>query len=150
MILLSRKPRTEALSAAVFGFPIQGEASSGVASTIAADSATSQSAAPGATVSLPPTVLVTDAGGNPVAGVSVTFAVTGGGGSATGTSQTTAGDGTATVTSWTLGAVAGLNTMTATSGTLTGSPVTFNATGTTATGYVFPSRPVWRFTHGGN
>ena len=37
--------------------------------------------------------------------------------------------GIATVGSWTLGAAAGANTLTATSAGLTGSPVTFTATG---------------------
>lgn len=123
--------------------------STGAAAIIAAQSATSQQAAPGATVSQPPVVIVTDSGGNPVSGVSVTFAVTGGGGSGTGLSQTSGADGTAKVTSWTLGAVAGLNTMTATSAGLTGSPVSFFATGTTATGYIPQPRSVLRFHLGG-
>src|SRR5205085_2670191 len=45
-------------------------------------------------------------------------------------SQTTNTSGVATVGSWTLSATAGSNTLTATSGSLTGSPVTFTATGT--------------------
>ena len=130
---------------AVFQLLRQLGQSTGSAAMVAAVSATSQQAAPGATVSFPPSVVVTDSGGNPVSGVSVTFAVTGGGGSATGTSQTSGADGTATVTSWTLGAVAGLNTMTATSAGLTGSPVSFFATGTTATGYVPQPRSLLRF-----
>src|SRR5205085_5439385 len=40
------------------------------------------------------------------------------------------GCGVATVGSWTLSATAGSNTLTATSGSLSGSPVTFTATGT--------------------
>src|SRR5262249_49753163 len=43
--------------------------------------------------------------------------------------KSTGVDGVARVGSWTLGSVAGLNAMTATSAGLTGSPVTFNATG---------------------
>ena len=81
----------------------------------------------GAAVGTPPSVLVTDALGHPVQGVSVTFAVTGGGGSATGTSAVTNVSGIATVGSWTLGSVAGSNALTASSAGL--SDVTFTATG---------------------
>ncbi|MBK8004309.1 MAG: Ig-like domain-containing protein [Gemmatimonadetes bacterium] len=75
-----------------------------------------------------------DAFNNPVAGVSVTFAVTAGGGSATGTAATSDASGVATVGSWTLGQTAGANTLTATAAGLTGSPVTFTATGTAGAG----------------
>jgi hypothetical protein len=79
-------------------------------------------------VAVAPSVIVGDSSNNPVAGVSVTFAVGTGGGSATGLSATTNAAGIAAVGSWTLGAVAGPNTLTATSAGLTGSPLTFNAT----------------------
>src|SRR5258706_4935771 len=46
-------------------------------------------------------------------------------------SVTTNVSGIAAVTSWTLGTTVGTNTLTATSSGLTGSPVTFTATGTT-------------------
>src|SRR5205807_977383 len=102
----------------------------GPASTIAANSPTSQTAAAGTAVSSPPSVIVKDANGNPVAGVSVTFSPTVGSGTVTGGSQMTNASGVATVGSWTLSATAGSNTLTATSGSLSGSPVTFTATGT--------------------
>jgi hypothetical protein len=76
------------------------------------------------------TVKVTDAGGNPVSGVAVVFAVTGGGGTLSATSTVTDSLGQAYST-LTLGPSSGVNTVTATSGTLAGSPVTFTATGTT-------------------
>jgi adhesin/invasin len=104
----------------------------GAAATIAAASTTSQSATVGTAVATPPSVLVTDQSGNPVAGVAVTFAVAGGGGSLTGGNAVTDASGLATVGSWTLGTTAGANSLTATSAGLAGSPVTFNATGTTA------------------
>lgn len=63
-----------------------------------------------------------------MAGVSVTFAVTGGGGTITGGTAVTNTAGVATVGSWTLGIVAGLNTLAASTSGLT--PVTFGATGT--------------------
>jgi adhesin/invasin len=105
--------------------------SAGPAASITAASATSQQATVGTAVAAPPSVLVTDNGGNPVPGVAVTFAVTGGGGSVTGGNATTNASGIATVGSWTLGTTAGPNTLTATSGGLSGSPVTFTANGTT-------------------
>ena len=100
------------------------------ASTISAASVTDQSGTTSATVGAPPSVLVLDGQGNPVSGVSITWAVTAGGGSVNTTGATTTGaTGLATLTSWTLGASAGLNTVTATSAGLSGSPVTFNANG---------------------
>jgi adhesin/invasin len=102
----------------------------GAATTISANSFTTLSATAGTAVSSAPSVLVTD-GVNPVAGVSVKFAVTGGGGSLSGSADVLTGsDGIATVGGWTLGSVAGSNTLTASATGLTGSPVTFSATGT--------------------
>src|SRR5207253_657462 len=67
--------------------------------------------------------------GNPVAGVSVVFAVATGGGSLTGpTAVTTSGNGLAAVGGWMLGTLTGPNTLTATAPGLAGSPVTFTAT----------------------
>jgi adhesin/invasin len=71
-----------------------------------------------------------------VSTVSVTFTVTGGGGTIVPASPATIAtdvNGLATLTSWTLGTTAGVNTLTATSGSLSGSPVTFTATGTAGT-----------------
>ena len=64
----------------------------------------------------------------------VTFAVTSGGGSITGASQTTASNGIASVGSWTLGSAVATNTLTATAAGLSGSPVTFTASGTASGG----------------
>src|SRR5207302_2053643 len=72
----------------------------GAAATIAANSPTSQSATAGTAVSTPPSVIVKDANGNPVAQVAVTFAVAPGNGTITGASQTTNASGVATVGSW--------------------------------------------------
>lgn len=91
-----------------------------------------QQATVGSPVATPPAVKVTDAGGNPVTGVPVTFAVTGGGGSVNPTTPvTTDATGVAAATSWTLGAVAGANTLTATApgAGITGNPATFTAMG---------------------
>ncbi len=86
-----------------------------------------------APVNIAPAVLVEDAAGFPFPGATVTFAVASGGGMASGLIATTNTSGIATVGGWTLGAAASANTLTATvtgSG-ITGSPVTFNATGIT-------------------
>ena len=85
-----------------------------------------QTAVVATAVAIDPVVRVTDVHGNPVPGVTVTFAVASGGGSVTGASPTTDSDGVATVGGWTLGTAAGENTLTATAGSLV---VTFTATG---------------------
>jgi hypothetical protein len=121
-----------ATSGGLTGSPITFSATgvTGAATTIVINGGNNQTAVAGSTLPVDASVLVTDAGGNPVSGVSVTFAVASGGGSITGGSQTTNASGIATVGSWTLGATAGTNTLTATSAGLTGSPLTFTATGT--------------------
>jgi hypothetical protein len=113
----------------------------GPATKIAVSAGNGQSATAGTAVTTAPSVLVSDANNNPVGGVSVTFAVASGGGSVTGASATTNASGIAAVGSWTLGTVAGANSLTATSAGLTGSPVTFTATGVAgaATKYVVTS-----------
>jgi hypothetical protein len=108
--------------------------SAGPPSQIAVNGGNNQSATVNTAVGTAPSVLVTDAQGNAVAGVSVTFAVATGGGTVNPTTAvTTNASGIAQVTSWTLGTAAGSNTLTATSGSLSGSPVTFTATGTAGT-----------------
>ena len=103
----------------------------GGATTIAAGSVTPQSAETSTPANDPPIALVTDAAGNPVAGVAVTFAVTQGNGTIDPTTPvTTNADGLAALNSWTMGPVAGANAVTASATGLTGSPVEFDATGT--------------------
>ncbi len=121
-----------ATSVGLTGSPVTftATATAAAAATIAVSTGNGQTAVAGQTVATPPAVLVADQFGNPVSGVSVTFAVSGGGGSLTGGAQTTNGSGIATVTSWTLGTTAGANSLSATSAGLTGSPVSFTATGT--------------------
>jgi hypothetical protein len=100
----------------------------GPAAVITANSATAQTGLTGQAVSTKPSVKVTDATGDPVSGVSVTFTVTGGGGSLTGATQTTNLSGVATVGSWTLGSTPGANTVTATAAGVPGN-VVFSAAG---------------------
>ncbi|MEO8336147.1 MAG: Ig-like domain-containing protein, partial [bacterium] len=85
-----------------------------------------QVVAAGTTVPIPPSVRVNDGSGNPISGVTVTFAAVFGGGSVTGATAVTNGSGIATVGTWTLGTAAGTNNVTATAGALT---ATFQATG---------------------
>lgn len=84
----------------------------------------------GARLNVPPSVLLKDGAGTPIAGKTVTFAVTGGGGSLTGASAMTNASGIATVGSWIV--TSGANALTATvgdTGIIVGNPVTFTATG---------------------
>lgn len=106
---------------------------SAAAATIAAVAGDGQTAPAGTAVATPPSVLVTDAFGNPVAGVQVTFTVQNGGGSVSGAVQTTDTFGRATVDSWTIVAGANYLLATATAPNLAGNPVTFTATGTSTT-----------------
>ena len=96
------------------------------ATQIAVNAGDNQTATAGSAVATAPSVLVSDGHGNPVAGVSVTFAVASGGGSLTGGSATTDASGIATAGGWTLGTGAGPNTLTATGAGLS---LTFHATG---------------------
>ncbi len=124
---------TNTLSASASGLSTVTFTATGVpanADNITLDSGDGQSATVGTAVATNPEVLVEDVNGNPVSGVTITFAVASGGGSVTGASQTTDAQGKAAVGSWTLGTVAGSNTLTATSTGLNGSPITFSATGT--------------------
>jgi Big-like domain-containing protein len=101
-----------------------------VAAHLTAVEGDDQTAEAGTTVPVRPAVRATDSAGSPVAGVTVTFAVTGGGGTLEGATQTTGGDGIARVGRWTLGSEPGANTLEARSGSLEGSPVVFTAQAT--------------------
>lgn len=95
--------------------------------TVVAASPAAQTAVVGTAVAQAPAVRVTDQKGQAMAGVAVTFVVTGGGGTLSSGAATTNAEGVATAGTWTLGSVAGQNTVTATVGSLT--PVQFVATG---------------------
>ena len=117
--------------------------------SLAIVSGDNQSGPAGSTLPNPLVVKVTDASGNPIAGVSVTFAASAGG-SLSATSTTTAGDGTAGTT-WTLRTLPGSNTATATVAGLP--PVTLSASGTTAApagpGIITVAGSTWVFTGAG-
>jgi hypothetical protein len=95
---------------------------------IVVNAGNNQTAPAGTAVGTPPSVLVEDARGNAVPGVSVTFAVASGGGSVTGAAAVSNAAGVAAVGSWTLGTAAGPNTLTASAAGFAGSPLTFTAT----------------------
>jgi len=84
------------------------------APTIVANAGAFQAAMAGTQVPVPPSVLVKDGQGNPIANATVSFSVIEGGGSLTNSVATTDASGVATVGSWTLGGVANPNTVQAT------------------------------------
>ncbi len=96
----------------------------------------------GSAVDIAPAVRITDIFGNPISGVSVSFAVTLGGGSIEPTTTVpTNADGVASLTSWILGTTAGQNTLTAST---TGfSILTFNALGSQDLIQTFDSSTTW-------
>lgn len=106
-------------------------ATAGAAASIAVHGGNNQTGATGSTFATPLQVLTTDQFGNPVAGVTVTWAVTGGGGSVAPTTSVSNAQGIAS-TAQTLPGTAGNVTVTATAAGLTGSPQTFTSTATQA------------------
>ncbi len=102
-------------------------ATAGPAASISKVIGNSQSVVAGSQVNTLPSLVVSDANGNPVSGVPVLFALGSGGGTISGGTHTTNRHGMATLADWILGAIPGLNTVTA---SVTGLPeVTFAATG---------------------
>lgn len=101
----------------------------GAPTSVVAVGGNNQTATAGGPVATPPSVKVTDANGNPVTGFTVVFAPASGSGTVTGASVATNSSGIATVGGWVLGSTPGPQTLTATAGSLSGSPVTFAATG---------------------
>ncbi|HEX6040485.1 leishmanolysin-related zinc metalloendopeptidase [Longimicrobium sp.] len=96
--------------------------------TIALYGGGNQAAMAGTTVPVAPSVVVRDLGGAPLAGVPVTFAVTGGGGAVTGAVALTNASGVAALGSWVLGAQATINALSATTPGAAGA-VAFQASG---------------------
>ena len=90
-----------------------------------------QFALPGTAVPIRPAAKVTDAGGKPVPGITVTFSIRSGGGTITGGQAVSDSAGIATVGSWTLGPAGG-NSLFATLAGVSGSPLIFVATATTS------------------
>lgn len=105
----------------------------GAAAAIAVHGGNNQTGAAGSSFATPLQVLTTDQFGNPVAGVTVTWAVTNGGGSVAPTTSVSNAQGVASTTQ-TLPATAGTVTVTASAAGLAGSPQTFTSTATQAAG----------------
>ena len=99
----------------------------GPPATLVVQAGNNQQSVPGTAVPVRPAVLVRDAGGRAVAGVSVSFVVDAGGGSVSGSTVSSGTDGIASVGSWTLGPGEGVNRLKATVAGL--SPVLLTATG---------------------
>ncbi len=99
-------------------------AAAGAAAVMTKTAGDTQTVAASSAVPVKPTVKITDASNNPVAGLTVTFSVASGGGSVTGASATTNSAGVASVGGWTVGAT-GAQSLRATSGSLS---ATFTAT----------------------
>jgi adhesin/invasin len=98
----------------------------GPASRISFSAGNAQEAAPNTALPTPLAIRLTDAGGNPKPGETVTFTVTSGGGSITGGTATSNAQGIATSGTWTIGNCRG-QTVRATSGSLN---ITFTAAAT--------------------
>ena len=108
-------------------------AAAAAAASITAVAGTTTAALTGAAVASRPAVQLKDQYGNPVAGVTVTFAVATGGGTVAGGTATTDANGTATVGGWTLGIEPGAQTLRASVGA-GGLAVTFSAAASLPTG----------------
>jgi plastocyanin len=122
-----------ATSGGLAGSPVEFTATAvaGPAVAFSKNAGDNQAASVGSAVGpVPVSVLVSDAYGNPVVGVPVTFVVASGGGSVTGGQQMTGVDGIATVGRWKLGTTLGPNTLTAAATGLSGPPLVFAATAT--------------------
>jgi hypothetical protein len=134
-LALRGTPGTRTLIFAADGFaPATATVALGVGApgSIEAAAGDGQSAVVATAVAARPAVTVRDRVGNPLAGIPVTFTVTGGGGSLDHRTPVTGSDGVATAGNWTLGQTAGANILKATLSGLdvSGSPVVFTATGT--------------------
>lgn len=99
----------------------------GTAASLSINDGDGQTSAAGSAVATSPSVLITDAFGNPVSGVQITFTLTAGGGSLGGSVATSDASGIARVGSWTLGTTAGANALDAAGPGLP--TVSFSATG---------------------
>lgn len=114
---------------------ITANVTAGAPATVAVSAGNNQTGAVNSALATRPAVVVRDAANNPVAGVTVNFAVTTGGGSVPAGTIVTDASGVATGPQWTLGPTAGPQTLQATvlATGVAGNPVTFTATGTAGT-----------------
>ena len=111
---LSTQAGVQTLQAQVDTLPVVNfvaQALPGYPTTLKLVAGDSQAAVTGTPIPIPPTVLVTDAYGNPVPQIAVRFAIGTGGGVLVGDTATTDASGRATVGLWTLGAASGPNAL---------------------------------------
>lgn len=124
---------SQRVRASVTGIPtldVDALAEPGPAAQLVVHAGDGQSSTVATAVPVRPAVRVLDALGNAVAGVTVTFTVTGGGGSVAGASPVSDAAGVAAVGSWTLGGSAGAQTLQAAAPGL--APVSFAGTAVAA------------------
>ncbi len=122
--------RATATGITIAGSPVvfSATATAGVPTSLTITAGNGQSATSGSLLNVSPSVIVRDARGNPVSGVTVTFTPGANSGTVTGNSVATNAAGVATAGSWRLGSIAGVQTLTA---SLLGVPdVVFTATAT--------------------
>ena len=81
--------------------------------TLSAARGSAQETTPGTALPVNIAVMAKNAGGQPVAGLTITFAIDSGGGTLAAATAITAADGTASPGAWTLGALEGANVITA-------------------------------------
>ncbi len=124
----SHKVQANAVGSAQIVASFTATVSAGTPAKLQLVSGDAQTAPAGAPLSSPLVVKATDAQGNPVAGIVLSWSVTGGG-TANPVTATTGADGTAS-TQRTLGPVAGPQSTVANAGDIPGSPITFAATAT--------------------
>lgn len=103
----------------------------GAATQMQVNAGNNQTTQAGRIVPIPPSVLVRDALGNPVDGLTVTFSVASGGGSLVGARQVTDASGVAELGAWFLGAAPGPNSLSVSAPGI--SPISIVATGTAGT-----------------
>ncbi|MBV9110799.1 MAG: hypothetical protein JO306_15420 [Gemmatimonadetes bacterium] len=151
---LGATPGTNALSATVQGIaipPITFTATALVIGKVSLAGGDNQAAMAGTAVAQVPAVVVRDSAGNPLSGLTVTFAVTSGGGTVTGATATTDASGTASAGSWVMGSGAGPNGLSASvsGGIISGGPIVFSAiacSGGGGAGYAITLCPVTAMT----
>jgi leishmanolysin/Big-like domain-containing protein len=126
--ILGTTPGANSLEASIVGknpLVFQATGVAAVPASAVAGSPVAQNAFFGNFVQSTPSITVTDASGNPVAGVPITFQISQGDGQLTGPNQVTGFDGQARLSAWRLGSAVG-HTVQATSAAMP--PVSFNAT----------------------
>jgi adhesin/invasin len=133
MITISRCARVAAAIAGAAALSVAASSCHGTtepkASSVGYNGGNNQVAPHGTTLPVNPSVIVLNQQFAPVQGFKIIFSVTGGGGSITGDTAISDASGIATVGSWTLGPAIGPNQLTIYAYGLSGSGLTFSATG---------------------